>query len=785
MESPLEEFNLTDEQQEAIDIDKNIALAAGAGSGKTRVLTSRYIHLLSNGVDMDSIVALTFTEKAALEMKERVMEAIFHKIKNDGENRMLWQTNLDKLSGANISTIHSFCAGILRENAAHIGIDYNFDILDEVEGQLVIDSIWHDMLYELADDHRYNRFIEYISHQMDKEYSHEMLKRDILNTRSSLLESGWCLSEFGKREDWNQMSSYPVDLMLELERRYSEYKLDRDMLDYSDLQTLCFEVLSNSHINARYKDRYRYFMIDEFQDTNEIQKNIIYALVKEGDTIPFGRLFVVGDFKQSIYGFRGTDYRIFGQVQSELGDESNKSLKTCFRSEYELVQGINSIFSTLIDPYEHMIPYNSGETIDDREKRIKLFEYTPHKMVSGAKATIDQVKQFVKKKEPGDIEELYDMLTGLKEHISRVQPVKDQYMGEAVVRSIDMLLNLGLEYRDICILVRSRSLNHEIEQKLLEHNIPYKVIGGSSLYDAKEITDIMTVYDIVLDEAYRLDDNYLKLLEVLKSDLFNIPDDLLLFIRKNQIEGELSNYWDAIEYSLDIMESSYDRDKLAHAYSTLKLLSQKSGELSALQLLELIIAKCNVTERLICQRNGMQKVRNIEKLLDKVEELDQTRLLSGRQLAEYFKIMSEYSSEEQGLLETLDSQAVKIMTIHQSKGLEFEGVIIPGMEKDLLYISNRSNSNRGFVQEDDKLLFRTGDVEKEQFSSYIEKELTEEIDENIRLLYVAMTRAKSYVVLVDRGDKKKGERLNSFSKMISYAMENNEEVDKWVEKILL
>lgn len=173
MEIPLEEFNLTDEQQDAIDIDKNIALAAGVG--KTRVLTSRYIHLLSNGVDMDSIVTLTFTEKAALEMKERVMEAIFHKIKNDGENRMLWQANLDKLGGANISTMYSFCAGILREIAAYIGINYNFDILDEVEGQLVIDSIWHDMLYELVDDHRYSRFIEYISHQMDKEYSYEML----------------------------------------------------------------------------------------------------------------------------------------------------------------------------------------------------------------------------------------------------------------------------------------------------------------------------------------------------------------------------------------------------------------------------------------------------------------------------------------------------------------------------------------------------------------------------------------------------------------------------------
>lgn len=783
MESLLKEFNLTEEQEAAVDIKRNIALSAGAGSGKTRVLTARFLYLLASGVDIDSIVALTFTEKAALEMKERVMEAIFHRIKKDRENRTLWQTSLDKLSGANISTIHSFCASILRENATYVGIDYNFGIVDELEGRVAIDDIWQNMMHRYSEEDRHMEFMGYMSDSMGKEYSEEMLQRDILGTRVSILESGWTLDEFGQISHGNKMAAYVIDLMLELDRRYAKYKLDRDILDYNDLQTLCFKVLSDRDINDRYNKRYRYFMVDEFQDTNEIQKNIIYALVKDGDTIPSGSLFVVGDFKQSIYGFRGTDYRIFGQVQSELGDDNNKSLKTCFRSEGDLVHGINSIFTTLIDPYEPMVPFKEEESKAEKERRIKLLKYSPQKATSGAKASMDELKRYVKSKDQGEIEDFYDILSKLKGNISMVQPMEDQYMGEAVVRSIDILLSLGLEYGDICILVRSRSLNHEIEEKLLQYNIPYSIVGGSSLYETREIRNIMTVYDLVIDRSYELDHNYLKLLEVLKSDLFNLPDDLLLFVRKNQVENELPSYWAAIEYSLGVVESNYDIDKLYYAYSVLENLWKASSRLNSVQLLEHIVDECNIIDKVIWQENGLQKVRNIEKLLDIADELDREKLLSRRGLIEHLYILSEQFNEEQGALEALDGQAIKIMTIHQSKGLEFKGVIIPGMEKDLLYMSNRENSNKGIIQADARLLLRGFGDEEDEFTKHMKSLLAEETDENIRLLYVAMTRAKKYVMLVGREDNRKGDKLNSFLKMIEYAMKENKEVQEWVEII--
>lgn len=782
----LEAFSLTEEQREAVDIDKNIALSAGAGSGKTRVLTYRYLKLLESGVDIDSIVALTFTEKAALEMKERVMVAILDMIRRDRANRHLWQNNLDRLNRANISTIHSFCTNILRENAAFIGIDYNFTIIDELESQLILDNIWETIISSISRDNEFQDFIQFMSTQMGKEYTTDMLKSDILRIRTSILSRGWNLRELGENECKDTLSGLVMKLISYIDSAYFEYKMEKDMLDYDDLQTLCYEVLCIDKINRIYKDRYTYFMIDEFQDTNQIQKDIIYSLVEDdtGD-IPQGTLFVVGDFKQSIYGFRGTDYRIFQEVQDDLGSQCIRSLKTSFRSKREIIYGINNIFFPLIDSYEDMLPFKEDE--DGKEKRIKLIKYSPNRSASETKNSIDQVKRYIKSKERKDIRILRDKLFELRENISKVQPIDEGTMGEAVVRSISMLTSLGLEYSDICILVRSRSLNYEMEEKLIEYNIPYIIVGGSNLFDAKEVKDIINIYELILDGYYLLDDSYLKLIEVLKSDIFNISDDVLLLIRKNQVERNLPSFWDSIAYTIKSMRPGYDRDRLSYAYFAIEKLSKDCSNLNVVDALTYIVQKCELIERLICHRQGIQKIRNVEKLLNMAEELDDKMLFYGNEFIEYFRMLEEHSREEEGILDAQDSQAIRIMTIHQAKGLEFGGVIIPGIEKDLLYMSNREISNMGVTFDNDNLLFRgyNGQGEKDTFTCYAEDQSLEEIEEGIRLLYVAMTRAKDYVVLVGKEDKKDSNMLNSFYNMLLYAINSNEEAEKWIETIWL
>ncbi|WP_169896876.1 UvrD-helicase domain-containing protein, partial [Clostridium chromiireducens] len=446
-------LTLSIEQEAAVDITKNIAVSAGAGSGKTRVLTNRYLRLLDSGIGIEEIIAITFTEKAALEMKERIRGAIVEKLENSNEDKKKWQLALDKLSRANISTIHSFCAKVIRENAASLGIDFKFNIINEIDKKSVLYEAIDKSLEMAISSGEYEEVINNLVETFGEDYLEGRFKKELIEISEKISQKGRKLEEIFEELQDDELSNLVLKILLNTEVFYKEYKLKNDGLDYTDLEMLCKEVLEDKRVRDRYKERYKRFLVDEFQDTNEIQKSIIYSFVSDenGKLLP-KRLFVVGDSKQSIYGFRGTDYTIYRKVAEDIGEDGQKSLSTCYRSKPEIIHGINEVFSRLIDQYESLkVPGGNSEIVID-EKRLILLTY--NKDGSEDEGSVKKVKEAIKGKNI-HIDKFKSLLDELKSSYSKVQ-VKNSIKQETISKAVRYLFDKGLKAKDICILVRSK-----------------------------------------------------------------------------------------------------------------------------------------------------------------------------------------------------------------------------------------------------------------------------------------------------------------------------------------
>lgn len=772
-------FKLSQEQEAAIDINKNIAVSAGAGSGKTRVLTSRFLKLLESGFEIEEIAAITFTEKAALEMKQRIREALIIEISNsDSQGKLKWMRHLDKLSRANISTIHGFCSNIIKENAAYLRLDFNYKIISEVDKTLLLREAWESAKAKLFAQPEYEVIVEKLTDIYGSDYVGSGIFKDILAIRSKILDQGKLIEDLYNNAQPYSVEKFIFHMVKEIEEYYSTSKLSKDLLDYSDLEGMTLTVLENDRLRERYRKRYKTLLVDEFQDTNEVQRKIIYHIAADdnGVLVP-ARLFIVGDFKQSIYGFRGTDYRIFKNVSGDIGDDGKVALSTCYRSKGEIIEGVNSIFSKLIEDYE---PLKYPGNMTEKENRIKLITYEEDK-ASSDKLMIN-VKNLLQGK-ASTFNSINEAFSKLKTSYSEITQ-KENKGGIAVARAIKHLRDKGLEFKDICILVRSRYTISEIEEELKRKNVPYCIIGGSGFYEKSEVDDILNLYRVVIrgvDGEFSYEDN-VNFIKALRGPLFEIPDNLILNIRIQRDECKCDNLYDAISYVIDGMSESENKARLRFVYNTLEYLSSLKQRLSVVHILKAIIKECRVYETMLCQADGIQKFRNIEKLLYIAKKFDAEEIFTLQQFVEYIELLSENGSDDsEAALDTEDSEAVKIMTIHQSKGLEFKGVIVPKIDSDLLSISKKSKNN--IVYNKDKVIL-SRDLEtsedNEAYIKYYNAKFAKEIDEYIRLLYVALTRAEDYAILTGKDDGKtpvefsndaeKANNLNSFLKLIKYAI---------------
>lgn len=775
-------FNLSDEQEKAVDITKNIAVSAGAGSGKTRVLTNRYLRLLEAGTDVEEIGAITFTDKAALEMKKRVRLAINEKINMcSGNDKIKWMGYLDKLNNANISTIHSFCSNIVKENAAILGIDFNYNIITDIDKDLILKDVVQKSLRNSFMCEEYKESLGKLISNFDDKYFSKDFNKEIKNIMVQTLQQDEILEELSAKYEKGSAEKLIIRIIKKTSESYGEYKSKHDLLDYDDLQNLALKLLENKEINNRYRKRFKNLLVDEFQDTDELQKRIIYKIAADDDgRLIDEKLFIVGDFKQSIYGFKGADYTIFKTVSEDIGDTGRVSLNTCYRSKNEIIHAINSIFKELIEEYESLRYQNNQEL---KEKRVSIITYK-NKAAQKKVSISGEVKKLLRGKKSSieTLEEGFQVLTESNNSID----IKESNSGIAVTKAIKLLKDKGLKFKDMSILVRAKTSIPTIENELRKRRVPYCIIGGRGFYETDEVEDVLNLYKVVIrgfEGEFSVQDskNFIK---ALRSPLFEIPDTIILKAKIEMDENNCINLYKALEFVIDGMKECEDKFKLKKIYSSLEKLYLAKERLSVVYIMKYILEEFDVYNLILAQERGLQKYRNIEKLLYEAEKFDNEQLFTLEKFADYIELLEENSMQDaEAPLDTEDSEAVKIMTIHQAKGLEFKGVIIPNLEKDLLYMAK--NHKPKITHFEGEILFsrnlETGndnynDKDSNYFKYYNSK-LEKEVHEYIRLLYVAMTRAVDYIVLTGEDDGKSpskaeedAKKFNTFMKQIKYAL---------------
>lgn len=799
------EYSVNAEQYAAIDISSNIAVPAGAGSGKTRVLTQRYLRLLKEApaAAIDNIVAITFTEKAALEMKERVRQLVAEELKNaqDAKSIAQWKQIRDQLAAAHISTIHGFCSGMLREYYAVLGLDPHFTIIEEVDQATALLRFAEESINECINDMQQQTAVNVMLelYGTDLLINGELAKclitiyRRILERGSDFNEVRLLTAFTNKTEKLKELNEvYDAEVIAQLNavenlvlnmvelmnQRYSTFKQANAVVDFNDLELLALKLLNNQAVRDCCRERYRFLLVDEFQDTNALQQQIIYTLVcdSSGQLEP-QRLFVVGDHKQSIYGFRGTDYKIFQQVCNDIGADKIKPLTTCYRSLPKIINTINALFAELINPYEPLAIAAENEA--KIGPPVELITYREALLPNSMRNAWEAVKQALK---PGKTNEELNTALALVAAAEAGGSKTDQ---EAAILAgrIKRLNSEGFAYRDVAVLLRSRTNLAAYENALRQAGIPYCVLGGLGFFTKQEIIDLLNIYKFTIAP-----DDLIALVGALRSPAFALADTTittLLQLLKAHGRTDLALFAQAAQQTVNAEQAA----RLLRANAILTKLCQAAGMLNAAALLREIINETNYAELLLTKQNGNQQYCNIEKLLVIAQEFDQKYYYLPREFPDYIDLLAEHAAGEgEAVLDTEDSDAVKILTIHAAKGLEFRAVIIPDLARDLTrqITFNRSklifNEAYGIVaigkNSNEELKVEANPL----YRIVHEQMLSREIEDAKRILYVAMTRAKEFLALIGKEEAvPAADKLHSFMKQVRYALAECGGIDAMLE----
>lgn len=798
-------MEILDPQQLAIStIDRNLAVNAGAGTGKTKVLTERFVYILENGnldefKEIESIVAITFTKKATEEMMERIRAEIkknFYK----GEKWTRFYRDLDK---ANISTIHSFCAKLLKENPIEANIDPLFEVLeDNLAGKLLKHSIIQVLEESLEKNNEFLKLmkmfninrIENIVEDFYSVYNNirtvgidfkkvksmtmnnlqdlKVNKEDLSQIKNSIIYLSENLSKSTKiykmvntddpiwisfyKENYKENELYTIieyiqlqlgnsskevehfstlkksienilktkdikikwlyslvlDLLLEIDNTYYKLKTGLAVLDYDDLQIEVLKLLDNEEICKYYQNLFRYFMIDEFQDTNELQRKIFYKLTSLKNNLDKSNLFIVGDPKQSIYGFRGSDIDVFYSTIEDIINSTNEkpiTMSKNYRTKNTVLDFINTIFSGLMgSKYDFLIP---KEIIDD-EIDIEILENND-----------------------------FDNYPELKK--SEISTI---YEANLIAKRIKSLVNSGkYNYKDFALLFRATTRNYIYEESLKNYNIPYFNSSGKRFFFRQEILDIINALKAISNPY-----NNIATIGYLRSPMVGISDNSIYYLlrnKENSIYSVMSKV-DGININID------DEVKIKEAIELLDYFYEIKNTKTISKIIEELIEKTYHIESTLLKRNGKQSIANIYKFVELSKFYESTNKNSLEDFIDYIEEI-KVGNESEATIESEDSNVVKLLTIHKSKGLEFPVVIIPEMSRD----SGGRFANLLFNKE---IGLGIKSVDSSGIYDEIKNILSlKENEEKERVLYVAMTRAKERLILGNLG------KNSGFKKMIT------------------
>ena len=611
---------LNEPQFEAVTtLEGPLMVLAGAGSGKTRVLTMRIAHLITNGIDPFNILALTFTNKAAKEMKERIAKVV-----GVSDARSLW-----------MGTFHSVFARILRSEAHYLGYPSNFTIYDAQDALNVLKKVIKDMSVD-AEVYKAKKVLSRIS-----QYKNNLITVNAYFNNPELMEAD---------ERAN------MRLIGEIYRKYVEACFKNGAMDFDDLLLKTNELLTRSpEVLAKYQDRFRYILVDEYQDTNHSQYLIVKALASK-----FENICVVGDDAQSIYSFRGANIYNILNFKKDYPDAVTVSLEQNYRSTQNIVDAANVVIS----------------------KNLQQFK-----------------KNVFSENEVGEKIKVYRSLSDADE-------------ANFVSANIFELHNTQQrKFSDFAILYRTNSQTRAFEDALRKKNIPYRVYGGLSFYQRKEVKDLLAYLRILINEndsealsriinypARGIGETTQNKLIVF-ADARNVPitqvlDNLGFYAPQlglnNGIITKLGDFWAMIK-AFQVML------KTENVYDVAMEVAKRSGLIKFL--------KEDQTPE------GISRVENIQELLNSMQGFieEQRQIEDGDPSLSNFLENIALSSDTQN--DKDDGDKVSLMTIHLSKGLEFPVVYLVGLEENL-------------------------------FPSFMSSSTREELEEERRLFYVALTRAE-------------------------------------------
>ncbi len=763
------DYDVNTEQAEALDIKINTGLKAGAGSGKTRVLAKRFFKILKEAplIEIDSIVAITFTRKAAVEMKERIRLEIYREIKkeHDRDLKLKWKKLRDLITTANIDTIHGFCTSIIRDNFASAGIDPAFTLIEETDSAVKLQEFAEEAIEEYLENTDHDGTV---NHVLDKygtaTFVSGKLRDDIIRLYFSIRGHGAFEKEMEKWKDssCNELASMAISLLINLHEKYKDFKNKKNVLDFNDLEIMTEKLLENHGIKERYFQRFRYFLVDEFQDVNPIQERILSGLTEKDGTIPPGRLFIVGDHKQSIYGFRGANYKIFDRVCEKINKNGTvKYLSNCYRSTANIVDTVNMIFEKLIEPFEKLqLPFS------DNGKELKVQLITWKKDELSRKSKWDTIKKLLADDKHKEILKRELQLTGEDEGNSHN---KKDYQGAIVAGLVQKLTGEyrdekgGFTCKDIAILLRSRTNLKSIEHALRARNIPCCVIGGLGFWEKEEIIDIMSLYKYIFNPS-----DSISFLSVLRSPLMSFSDNMIYTL----LEG-----YDSRKSLMSYLEEFSESSPVAmRAYNLFTKCLKLKGTLNSYELIKRLCDETNYGEILLSLQDGEQKYRNLEKLFSLVMDFERKNIYNPGELPMYLELMEDNGGmNEEAFIDTEDSDSVKIMTVHASKGLEFDAVIIPDMDRKIDWIVRRDRPLFFYDEEKGIIWAAIKDEENPDYEAFYERQILKENNDSRRIFYVAATRAKRYLAFVGENQEspeKDEPSLNTFMIQMKWALKD-------------
>lgn len=619
--------DLNDAQRAAVEyIDGPSLVIAGAGSGKTRVLTYKIAYLLSQGMKPWSIMALTFTNKAAREMKERI-----GKLVGDDLAQHLY-----------MGTFHSIFSRILRAEAEHIGFNNNFTIYDESDSRSLLKAIIKEMG---LDDKTYKPAAVHARISMAK---NNLVTAEAYDSDPAILEQ-------------NKRAKMPA--IGKIYVAYVQRCRQANAMDFDDLLMLTFQLFrDHEEIRQKYAGRFDYILVDEYQDTNHVQMSIVMQLCKEKL-----RVCAVGDDSQSIYSFRGANIDNILNYQKQLPGTQLFKLEQNYRSTQTIVEAANSLI-------HHNRNQIQKEVFSKNDKGEKI-QYKP--------AYSDKEEALI-----------------VAKNIQRIKRQDD------------------CGYDQFAILYRTNAQSRSFEEEFRKQGIPYRIYGGLSFYQRKEIKDIIAYFRLFAnpddEEAFKRIINY-PARGIGATTVMKIAD----CAHQNQV-----SFWEVIgnieHYGLNVNKGT--QTKLENFRLLISSFIDRSHTLDVYELGDAIIRESRISEDIMSGKNAddLARQENLEEFLSGMQTFVAGRQEEGRMDEAY---LTDYL-QDVALLTDADSEGekdeprVSLMTVHAAKGLEFATVFVVGLEENI-------------------------------FPSPLAAVSVRELEEERRLLYVAITRAEKHCILTN------------------------------------